>query len=286
MKFMQLTSPHNPRFRSAIKLRNSRERRHSGQFLIDGAREFIRAVQAGFEITEVYAPASTQPAQFFSTVCPELQAWSLSTSALWVALAEPLFKQLGYGDRVAECIAVGRAPTAKPITEDLGRNLLLAVVDGIEKPGNLGAILRTGLAAGIDAFWITDPVVDLFNPNVIRASTGGVFSTPIHILTPEEALHGLTDRNMQILAARVDAQHHYDEFDFTRPTAIVVGNEARGLSNIWDHPAIQPVSIPMAGGVDSLNVSVSAAILFYEARRQRVRSREGPDTVPAQEDRA
>ncbi|MDA0657310.1 MAG: RNA methyltransferase [Planctomycetota bacterium] len=222
-------------------------------------------------ILEVYTHEDLQTERPFPSQYSDLNDWSESTDATWLVLAAHLYDQLGYGERRAECVAVAVMPPLTDAVWKLSDNPLIAVVDGIEKPGNLGAMLRTGGGAGVDAFIVTNPIADLYNPNVIRASTGAVFSLPTYIASAAITLEKLASYSIQILATRVDAKKTYDEFDLTRPTAIVLGSEANGLSEIWNHHAVTPVSIPMAGHVDSLNVSVAAAILFYESQRQRTR---------------
>lgn len=271
MRSLHISSSQNPRFRAALRLRGSRDRRRARRFLIDGVREIGRALQAGVEILEVYTHEDMQTERPFASHHAAVNDWSKSTDATWIVLAPHLYEQLGYGERRAECVAVAVMPPLADAILPLSDNPLIAVVDGIEKPGNLGAMMRTGGAAGVDAFFVTNPIADLYNPNVIRASTGAVFSLPIYITSAERVLEKLVSHSIQILATRVDANGSYDGFDLTRPTAIVLGSEANGLSELWNHPTVTPISIPMSGHVDSLNVSVAAAILFYESRRQRVR---------------
>jgi RNA methyltransferase, TrmH family len=149
---------------------------------------------------------------------------------------------------------------------------LVAVVEGIEKPGNLGAILRSADGAGVDALIAADPRTDLFNPNAIRASLGTIFSVPIANATSAKTISWLTDHGISIVVARVDGSVAYDQVDYRGPLAIVLGSEAHGLAGTWSGPGIQAVSLPMLGVADSLNVSAAAAILLYEARRQRFRT--------------
>jgi TrmH family RNA methyltransferase len=156
---------------------------------------------------------------------------------------------------------------------------LVIVLEGVEKPGNVGAVLRSADGAGADALIAADPRTDLFNPNVIRASAGTVFSLPLAAASSRATLDWLRDRGMRIVAARVDAADIYTDADLSGPLAIVLGAEAEGLSEAWSGPDVQAVRLPMLGIADSLNVSVSAAILLYEARRQR--GLPGTDVVPS-----
>jgi TrmH family RNA methyltransferase len=145
----------------------------------------------------------------------------------------------------------------------------VAVVEGVEKPGNLGALLRSADGAGVDAVIVSDPVSDVWNPNAVRASLGTIFSLPLAVCDAAEAASFLRERGVGIVAARVDAAVDYDEVDLSGALAIVVGAEATGLTDAWSGPDVTAVRIPMLGLADSLNVSVSAAVLLYEARRQR-----------------
>ena len=146
---------------------------------------------------------------------------------------------------------------------------LIAVMEQVEKPGNLGALLRSADGAGVDAVIAADPVSDIWNPNAIRASLGTIFSTPVAACTSLEAMAFLREHGVAVLAARVEGATDYDAIDLTGPVALVVGAENSGLSEAWTGEGVTPISIPMAGLADSLNVSASAAVLFYEARRQR-----------------
>jgi TrmH family RNA methyltransferase len=148
-------------------------------------------------------------------------------------------------------------------------NPLIGVIEGVEKPGNLGAVLRTADGAGLSALIVAEPGTDLLNPNVIRASLGTIFSVPVAVASTGEVLTWLRSRDISIIAARVQGSVDYTKADYTRPTAIALGSEARGLSDAWAELADASVHIPMLGVADSLNVSATAAILFYEARRQR-----------------
>ena len=151
----------------------------------------------------------------------------------------------------------------------INNNPLIVVLERVEKPGNLGAILRTAEAAGVDAVIVCDPLTDLYNPNLIRASIGGVFSVPTAVCTSEECIAFLKEHQIRILTAQLQDSYEYYDYDMTGATAIVMGTEATGLTDIWREAADAHIRIPMLGRLDSLNVSVSAAILMYEAVRQR-----------------
>ena len=259
-----IDSPHNPRIRAAAALRDRRDRVATGLALVDGARESLRAIEAG-------APVDT------AFICPPLLRSddALAAEAALRArgidaleVSERAFEAVAYGDRTDGIVLVVRAPSVR--LEDLGPgdSPLLLVTEDVEKPGNLGAILRTADAAGCDGV-IAIGGADPFNPNVIRASAGTVFTVPFAAATGDEALTWLRGRAIRILAARVDADALYTDADLRGPLAIVLGSEALGLSDAWLAPDVEAIRLPMLGVADSLNVAAAAAILAYEARRQR-----------------
>ncbi|MCI0582231.1 MAG: RNA methyltransferase [Chloroflexi bacterium] len=259
-----IDSPHNPRIRAAAALRERRDRMATGLALVDGGRECRRALEAGVTVETAF-------------ICPPLLRTEDALAAVTgmrpagvtpVEVSERAFGALAYGDRSDGVILVVRAPSTR--LEDLapGDSPLILVTEDVEKPGNLGAILRTADAAGCDAV-VAVGGTDLFNPNVIRASLGTAFTMPFAAATSSAALAWLRERVIRIMAARVDAEVLYTDADLRGPLAIVLGNEAFGLSEAWLGPDIEAVRLPMLGLADSLNVSASAAILAYEARRQR-----------------
>jgi TrmH family RNA methyltransferase len=168
-------------------------------------------------------------------------------------------------------VAVVRSPSAtlETLVASLPPDPLVVVVEAVEKPGNLGAILRTADGAGADAVIAADARTDLFNPNAIRASLGTIFALPVAAGPSSEVLEQLAARGVRLVAARVDTEGTYMDADFRGPLALVLGSEAEGLGSAWDDPRVEPVRIPMRGAADSLNVSVAAAVLLYEAVRQR-----------------
>jgi TrmH family RNA methyltransferase len=260
-----LTSLANPRVKTARALRDRRERDRTGQTLIDGAREIRRAIEAGAEVVEVF-------------VCEPLLAGpdaraalaSLRASAVPVqATSEPVFAKLAFGERSEGIVAIVRIPSLQLGALTPPADALVAVVEGVEKPGNLGAILRSADGAGVDSVVAASARTDLYNPNAIRASAGTIFTIPLAAAPTPDVLGWLRDRGLRIVAARVDATERYTDVDLTGPVALVVGAEADGLVEAWSAPDVIAVHLPMLGVADSLNVSVSAAILFYEARRQR-----------------
>ncbi len=191
------------------------------------------------------------------------------TGAACFEVSPSLFERLAFGQRAEGVLGVAQTP---PVGLDhivLPPCPLVAVVEGIEKPGNLGAVLRSADGAGLSAVLVADPRTDLFNPNTIRASLGTVFTMPVAVASAEEILAFLGRHCLAVYAARVDAPILYTQADFRQPAAIVLGSEAEGLSGRWQGEPVQSIALPMRGAADSLNVSAAAAILFYEALRQR-----------------
>ncbi|HSL33388.1 MAG TPA: RNA methyltransferase [Candidatus Limnocylindrales bacterium] len=260
-----ITSTANPRVKAVARLRDRREREETGLTIIDGPRELLRALEARVEVSEAFVCEELVR----SAEAEEAVARLRATGAPVVDVSEAVLGRLAFGDRTDGVVAIVRAATTTLADLSLPREPLLVVVEAVEKPGNLGAILRTADGAGVDALIAADPRTDLFNPGAIRASLGTIFSRPVVSATTVETLDWLTARAIRPIAARVDAPTTWDAVDLRGPVAIVVGSEAGGLSPAWDDPRVTPVRIPMRGAADSLNVSVAAAILLYEAVRQR-----------------
>ena len=260
-----LTSLANPRIKAATALRDRRERDRTGLTVIDGAREVRRAIDAGADIVEVF-------------VCEPLLAGPDARAALdglrdrripAQATSEVVFARLAFGERSEGLVAIVRIPSLDLGALSLPEDPLVAVVEGVEKPGNIGAILRSADGAAVDAVVAASPRTDPFNPNAIRASAGTIFTVPLAAASTADVLMWLRERGLRIIAARVDGAERYTDVDLTGPVALVVGAEAEGLGDAWSAADVVAVRLPMLGVADSLNVSVSAAILFYEARRQR-----------------
>jgi RNA methyltransferase, TrmH family len=256
----EITSMQNDRVKRVVKLqRKASVRRAEGLTVIEGAREISRAIENGW-----------QPAELWG--CKELFK-SLETvpqaSCLLFQASEEIFTKISYRDNPDGVLAVGPL-VGKTLAElRLPENPLILVAEGVEKPGNLGALLRTADGAGADAVIVCDPATDLNNPNVIRNSIGTLFYLPVAGTSSAEAIAFLKKQGIRILSAVPDAPAIYTDSDLTGPLAIAVGAEDRGLSGEWKRHADVNVRIPMLGKNDSLNVSVSAAILLYEAVRQR-----------------
>jgi RNA methyltransferase, TrmH family len=265
-----LSSPSNPRVKAAARLRDRREREATGLTLVDGSREIRRAIDAGVELVEVFVcePEATGPDA--RAVLEGLRPTG------WTAVTERVLGKLAFGERSEGIVAVVRLPRMGLADVRLPAVPLVAVLEGVEKPGNIGAILRSADGSGVDAVIAADPRTDLFNPNAIRASLGTIFSRPVVSATAAATLDWLRASGVRIVAARVDATTDYTEADLRGPLAIVLGSEAAGLTEAWHAPDVVPVRLPMLGLADSLNVSSAAAVLFYEALRQRRSDSGGP----------
>jgi RNA methyltransferase, TrmH family len=268
-----LASPSNPRIKSAARLRERRERESTGLTLVDGTREVRRALEAGVEVVEAF-------------VCEPLLAGEDARVALDLlrdrrvpvtTTTETAFAKVAFGDRAEGLVAVVRTPTLDLNDLTLPPDPLLVVVEGVEKPGNIGAILRSADGAGADAVIAASPRTDLANPNVIRASAGTFFAIATAAGPTADVVDWLRERRIRVVAARVDGVRSYTETDLRGPLAIVLGSEAKGLTDRWGAADVEAVRLPMHGVADSLNVSVAAAVLLYEARRQRDRHPERPD---------
>lgn len=260
-----ITSTANPRIKAAARLRDRQGRNDQGRILIDGVREIHRALAAGIKLVELY---------YFPPLCTDhehdlllQQADRLAAELIEVSPA--VMEKLAYGNRVEGLVAVATPPERKLTDLALPGEALVAIVEGVEKPGNLGAILRTADAAGVAALIVADGGTDLYNPNVIRASLGAIFTVPVCCATSAETLVWLRAGRFRMLAARVDGAQSYSAADFHGNVAIILGSEAYGLSDNWRAADIAPIQLPMLGQVDSLNLSATAAVLFYEALRQR-----------------
>jgi RNA methyltransferase, TrmH family len=262
---LHITSSQNPRVKDAIRLRDRRHREKQQRILIDGVRELGRAVQSGVKLVEAFV---CEP------LCQDndsrrLLAALAQTGCEMFSTTEAVFQKMAFGQRAEGTLGVAEMPRPTLESLKLPSNPFVAVLEGVEKPGNVGAVLRSADAASVSAVILADPRTDLYNPNAIRASLGTIFTMPVCEAASGDVLAWLRQNKMKILAARVDGSVPYTEVDYRGPTAIVLGSEAAGLSSTWTGNDIQAIHLPMLGAADSLNVSVTAAVLFYEALRQR-----------------
>ncbi len=272
---MEITSPSNPKLKYVVKLRNCSTREESGEMIVEGYRECRRALDNGYKpraifyCQELYLKNENEPA--IITECEKLGAEVYACSKV-------CFEKIAYKERPDGLLMVGPHVSIKLSELKLPKNALVIVTEAIEKPGNLGTILRSADAAKVTAVIVCDRTTDIHNPNVVRASTGTMFSVPIVEATSDEALKFLKDHNFKILAATPHAEKLHFEVDLTGNVAIALGAEQYGLTAKWMDGAELRVRIPMLGLADSLNVSAAATILVYEAVRQRIA--QGIDKVP------
>jgi len=256
-----ITSIQNPKIKNILSLEKSRERKKQNQFVIEGVKELGLAVDGGYKIDSVF-------------FCPTIIASSavlaiIKNEQLLVPVDENVFSKIAYRESTGGVIALAEQKQHSLSAIKLRKSPLLLILESVEKPGNLGAVLRTADAAGTDAVIICDPLVDLYNPNVIRSSVGCLFSNQLASASTEETINWLTENDILIYCTYLGASKSYHEVDFKKPCAIVMGTESSGLSERWIDHSSQNIIIPMQGKIDSLNVSTAAAIVVFEASRQR-----------------
>ncbi len=258
----QITSIQNPFIKQLVQLQEkARARRQSGTFLIEGQREIMLAAKGGYEIETIL---------FVPEMLTEHKVGLLAgREADYIQINKEVYQKLAYRDTTEGIIATTKSKELRLDTLQLGENPLVVVAEAPEKPGNIGALLRTADAAGVDAVIIANPKGDLYNPNIIRSSVGCLFTNNIATGTTEEVIDYLKAKNINIYCATLQNSTSYHMQDYTLPTALVVGTEATGLTQEWRDAAQQNIIIPMHGEIDSMNVSVAAAILIFEAKRQR-----------------
>ncbi|MCC6124032.1 MAG: RNA methyltransferase [Pirellulales bacterium] len=278
---LEITSAQNPRVKNAVRLREARHRREQDLMLVEGVRELSRAMQAGVRMIEVFVSDSLCTTRESKSLLDRLHGSFPEDKAFEIVKVAPaVFEKMAFGDRAEGVLAVAEMPrksladisfSPEPTaTASAMYHPLVAVLEGVEKPGNLGAVLRSADAAGVSALILADSRIDLYNPNAIRASLGTIFTVPVCEAKSGEVLNWLREHQLKIFAARVDGSAPYTAVDFRGPTALVLGAENTGLTSAWAAPDITAVHLPMLGIADSLNVSATAAVLFYEALRQRM----------------
>ncbi|MBI4309040.1 MAG: RNA methyltransferase [Candidatus Omnitrophica bacterium] len=256
-----ITSVHNPLVKEIAALREPKARKETGLAVIDGAREIQSALAAGIKIEKVIYCKNSGTCTH-SVRVPEFGCSQIEVNA-------KVFEKIAYGQRNDGVIAVAQVSLKQPGDLKLSANPLVVVIESVEKPGNLGAVLRTCDGAGVEALFICDPKTDLFNPNVIRASMGTVFTVPVAMSTSEDIRTFLKQKGIKVLGTFPQAKDMYSLANLKGPLAIVLGAEDQGLGPFWQKHCDLKVKIPMNGLADSLNVSVSAAIIVYESLRQR-----------------
>ena len=262
LKMKQITSVQNPFIKSLVLLQEkAKARKESGTFLIEGQREISLAIKSGFEIVTVL---------FLPELISEVEISNLTKKPIeLIEISKEVYQKLAYRDTTEGILAVAKTKSLQLSDLKLSQNPLILVAEAPEKPGNIGALLRTADAANLDAVIIANPKSDLFNPNIVRSSVGCLFTNQIATGTTTEIIAFLKDRKINIYCATLQNSTSYHTQDYTIPTALIVGTEATGLTKEWRNAATQNIIIPMQGEIDSMNVSVAAAILIFEAKRQR-----------------
>jgi TrmH family RNA methyltransferase len=258
---VKITSTQNPKIKSLLSLEKPRERRKQCLFIVEGVKEVRMALEAGYKIGNIF---------FCEEILNKDESGDLlRNDKLLVPVSREVFDKIAVRESTGGILAVAEQKTHRLADIVLSKKPLLLILEAVEKPGNLGAILRTADAAGVDALIICDPQTDFYNPNVIRSSVGCVFTKQIASATSEETIRWLKKNDIQIFCTYLNASHPYHEVDYTKPSAIVMGTEATGLSDSWIKNATANIIIPMLGKIDSMNVSNAAAVVVYEAMRQR-----------------
>ncbi|NGX50755.1 MAG: 23S rRNA (uridine(2479)-2'-O)-methyltransferase [Chlamydiae bacterium] len=261
----RLTSLQNPRIKQAVKLRDKRERDRTQTFLIEGFRELTRAARGNAFLLTVFF----SPAHFLGSNEESLIEEIREKGVEIIEVTEEVFAKLSYRDRPDGLLAIGSQSTLNIADLETPALPFFLIAESIEKPGNLGSILRSSDAAGVDALLVCDRCTDVYNPNVVRASVGTLFTVPVLELSSEEAITYLKEHRIRIVATSPDSDSPFTESDLTGPIAIAVGTEQLGLSTQWMEAADTVVKIPMNGVADSLNVAAATTLLLYEVLRQR-----------------
>ncbi|WP_026708661.1 TrmH family RNA methyltransferase [Flavobacterium frigidarium] len=257
----QISSVQNPFIKSLVLLQEkAKNRKQTGTFLIEGQREITLALKGGYILETVL---------FYPEICTESEATKIAPNTALIEINKEVFQKLAYRDTTEGILAVAKTKSMQLNDLKLSKNPLILIAEAPEKPGNIGALLRTADAANLDAVIIANPKSDLYNPNIVRSSVGCLFTNQIASGTTEEIIAFLKEQDINFYCATLQNSTSYHTQNYTTPTALVVGTEATGLTQEWRDAATQNIIIPMQGEIDSMNVSVAAAILIFEAKRQR-----------------
>lgn len=260
-KSEKITSLQNQRIKNIVKLQKASERKKQKLFVVEGLKEIEHVIRCGYRLHSLYFCPEIAPEGLPEHIIPLIpQAFEVSRE---------VFSRIAYRESTGGIVALGHSRFLTFDELKLSKTPLVVVLEHVEKPGNLGAILRTADAASVDVVIICDPLTDLYNPNVIRASIGCVFSTQVVSCSSEEAMKWLRSKKIRSFAAAIQTEKWYHECDFNQSAALIMGTESEGLSEKWRDFSDEIIKIPMMGINDSLNVSIATAILIYEAMRQR-----------------
>ena len=260
-----ISSTQNAKVKQLMLLQQkSAERRRQGRFIVEGARELVHCMEAGYEAVSIFycrdILSAYEGAADILALVRRVESYEVTPK---------VYERLAYRGSTEGVVAVMKAKTLTLNDLQLSASPLVMVLERVEKPGNLGAVLRSADAAAADAVIVCDPLTDLYNPNLIRSSIGAIFTVPTVACSSKECIDFLKAHHIQILTAQLQDSRLYYDTDMRKPTAIVMGTESTGLTDVWRQAADAHIRIPMLGRLDSLNVSVSAAILLFEAVRQR-----------------
>jgi len=265
---IKITSFSNPKIKDVVKLRERRERTKTGLTVIDGIREVEAAIKAGVEVTDIFICPALYEGQIQGDVDAIVQGVDFQKVEIFEVTKE-IFGKICFGERSEGILVLVRAKVKTIKDLKVKKNPIFMLIESVEKPGNLGAILRTCDASGIDALLVCDPATDIYNPNVIRASLGTVFNVDVIAGSTEEIAGFLKSHKIKVVAATPAGKKNYTTLDFRVGVALAVGSEKDGLSKFWLEAADEKAFIPMKGQADSLNTSVAAALMAYEVLRQR-----------------
>jgi len=261
----EISSVHNPLIKEIFQLQEkSKARKKSGLFVIEGMREIEIALKNDYQIEQLLCCFDLINQDYFETFRTKI-----SENTQFISISKEVYQKIAYRESTEGIIAVTNAKTHRLEEIKLPENPLIIVLESLEKPGNIGAILRTADAAKVDAVFIADPKTDLYNPNIVRSGVGAVFTNKIAMADSEEIIKLLKNKNIPIFSAILQEAVPYYSVDYSKGAAIVMGTEATGLSDIWRAESDANIIIPMEGQIDSMNVSVATAILIFEAKRQK-----------------
>lgn len=271
MTTKSISSVQNPFIRQLVQLQDkSRERKKNGLFLVEGAREISLAIKGGYELETVLFYPDLFSAEKLNNLKTNVRLSGVETQLNFIEISKEVYEKLAYRSSTEGIIAVAKSkPHSLSSLKLETKKPLILVAEAPEKPGNIGALLRTADAANLDAVIVANPKTDLYNPNIIRSSVGCLFTNKIATGSTSEIIEFLKSKNISIFCAALQASEIYTEQNFKDASAIIVGTEATGLSNEWLENSNQNIIIPMQGEIDSMNVSVAAGILIFEAKRQR-----------------
>lgn len=258
----QITSVQNPYIKSLVQLQEkAKTRKQTGTFLIEGQREIMLAQKGGYVLETIL---------FLPELISENDIRQLTRQKVeLIEISKEVYQKLAYRDTTEGILAIAKTKSLQLSDLKLSENPLVLVAEATEKPGNLGALLRTADAANLDAVIIANPKSDMYNPNVVRSSVGCLFTRQIATGSTAEVIAYLKENNIAVYCATLQDSTYYHTQDYTTPSALVVGTEATGLTEAWRNASTKNIIIPMQGEIDSMNVSVAAAILIFEAKRQR-----------------